>query len=313
MQKTARQLFPERETEQAAWCQALLTPRPYAPALIWRQPRPAPVPFALAERPAWLPAVVDVVQPDQRPGQHALHEAGAYYCLDPSSVFAATVLDGLVDAPGFVVDLCAAPGGKSVAASTLLRPQFLVANEVIGKRTGALVANLERCGVKPAAVVSADVSVLARAWPKAADVVLVDAPCSGQSLLARGIEAPGCFHPATVNLNANRQRRILAHAAEIVAPGGWLAYMTCTFAPKENEGNVAWFLKHQPAFRAVEVARLAPHRSTLSEAPSYRLWPHRDAGAGAFVTLFEREKSGPHGEFSPETIPAGIRVCRQWR
>jgi 16S rRNA C967 or C1407 C5-methylase (RsmB/RsmF family) len=174
---------------------------------------------------------------------------------------------------------------------------MLIANEVIGKRTPQLIANLSRCRIHPAAVSSADTSVLARVCRNAAGAVIVDAPCSGQSLIAKGHENPGCFHPATINLNANRQRRILANAAATVAPGGCLASITCTYSEKENEGNLRWFLHRFPEFAAVSVPVLEPHRSTLSEDPCYRLWPHHSPGAGAFAALLKRTADGVHGGF----------------
>ena len=286
--RLARQLFPD-ETERAAFIDALATPRPYQPAVLWLRERPAAIPWPVATPPAWFPDFVDLAAPGARPGQDPLHEAGACYCLDPSSVFAASVLRAVPARPDLVVDVCAAPGGKSLFAWRLLAPRHLIANEVIGKRLGPLTGNLRRCGVHPAAVSRADAAVLAAVIPGSAAVVIVDAPCSGQSLLARGHDAPGCFHPATINLNANRQRRILANAAAVTAPGGFLAYMTCTFAEKENEGTIAWFLRRHPHFSAVPVPHLAAHASTFAEFPAYRLWPHRGEGAGAFACLLRRE------------------------
>jgi 16S rRNA C967 or C1407 C5-methylase (RsmB/RsmF family) len=212
-----------------------------------------------------------------------------------SSVFAASVLKVVPPEPEVVVDACASPGGKSLFAWRCLRPGLLVSNEVISKRTGPLIGNLKRCGAKPAIVTNADPAVLSRVCPASADVTIVDAPCSGQSLVAKGQDVPGCFHPATINLNANRQRRILANAASVVAPGGWLAYITCTYAEKENEGNLRWLLRQFPEFTAVPVPALEEYRSTLAEVPCYRLWPQSGVGAGAFAALLRKEEEGGRG------------------
>jgi 16S rRNA C967 or C1407 C5-methylase (RsmB/RsmF family) len=293
--RISRQLFPDNEEERAAFVAALTVPQPYQPAVLWMRERPEPAPFALAERLPWLPEFVDLVAPGERPGQHPLHEKGAYYCLDVSSVFAASVLRVIPAEPEVVMDVCAAPGGKSLFAWRCLRPRLLISNEVIGKRTGQLIANLKRCGANPALVTNADTAVLSHVCPASADVVIVDAPCSGQSLVAKGQEAPGCFHPATINMNANRQRRILANAASLVAPGGWLAYITCTYAGKENEGNVRWLLRQFPGFTALPVPVLEGHQSGLADIPCYRLWPQSGAGAGAFAALLKKGESGAHG------------------
>lgn len=293
--RLARRLFAGDEAGRSAFLAALQEPRPYQTAVLWLQERPESLPFATVAGPEWLPEFVDLAAPGERPGQHPLHEAGTYYCLDVSSVFAASVLRAVPPEPEVILDVCAAPGGKSVFAWRCLRPRLLIANEIIGKRTAPLIANLNRCDVRPAMVTNADTAVLSRVCPASADGVIVDAPCSGQSLIAKGIENPGCFHPATINLNANRQRRILVNAATLVSPGGWLAYLTCTYAEKENEGNVRWLLRQCPELSAVPVPLLESHRSTLTDVPCYRLWPQDGAGAGAFAVLLARDKSGARG------------------
>jgi 16S rRNA C967 or C1407 C5-methylase (RsmB/RsmF family) len=292
--KLAQDLFPDT-CGRDAFLSALANPQPYRPALVWVTDRPEPSPFEVEPAYAWQPCFVDALAAGQRPGQHPLHDAGCFYCLDSSSVFAACAMSVTPDRPPLVVDVCASPGGKSVFVWRALLPELLVCNEVIGKRTAALIANLLRCRIRPAAVVSRDVSHLADAAPGAASLVVVDAPCSGQSLIARGKPSPGCFHPATINMNANRQRRILANATRLVAPGGYMAYMTCTYARKENENNVLWLLKAFPDFHPQAVADLAGFQSHLTDVPCYRLWPQDGIGAGAFVALLQNGNAGLPG------------------
>jgi 16S rRNA C967 or C1407 C5-methylase (RsmB/RsmF family) len=135
-------------------------------------------------------------------------------------------------------------------------------------------------------------------------MVIVDAPCSGQSLLARGKESPGCFHPATINMNSNRQKRIVANAAKLVAPGGCLAYMTCTYSEKENEDVVRWLHKRFPQLTPQSVAALAGRESKLAEFPCYRLWPHEE-GAGAFAAILRNsDEQGPRREIELDAAPA---------
>jgi 16S rRNA C967 or C1407 C5-methylase (RsmB/RsmF family) len=129
-------------------------------------------------------------------------------------------------------------------------------------------------------------------------VVIVDAPCSGQSLLAKGAKAPGCFHPVTINKNANRQKRILANAAQLVAPQGYLAYMTCTYSVEENEQVIEWLLERFPRLRPVVIPHLATHQSSLSSLPCYRLWPQTGLGAGAFTILLQNTEMDV-----PQAIP----------
>jgi 16S rRNA C967 or C1407 C5-methylase (RsmB/RsmF family) len=291
LKKLAARLFAD-PGDRARFLDALLSPTSYPPALIWLEPRLRELPFPVEPPFDWQPEFVDRVPIEHRPGQAALHQQGAYYCLDISSVFAASVCYAVEKPPEIAVDVCASPGGKSAFLWRMFKPQLLVANEVIGKRTAALIANLQRCRIGPAVVVTADSSRLADAGAQSADLVVVDAPCSGQSLIARGKPSPGCFHPATINMNANRQRRILANAARLVAPGGHLAYITCTYSLKENETNAAWLMKNQPAFQPLSVPRLAAFQSHLAEFPCYRLWPQQHMGAGSFGVIFRNDAAG---------------------
>jgi 16S rRNA C967 or C1407 C5-methylase (RsmB/RsmF family) len=220
-----------------------------------------------------------------RPGTHPLHHQGYFYCLDFSSVFAASVLLAIASPVRQVLDLCAAPGGKSIFAWRSLRPSQLLCNEVIGKRIGALVSNLKRCRIHPHQVFSHDTAHWAEQFPSSMDVVVVDAPCTGQSLLAKGETAPGCFHPVQINKNANRQRRILANAAQTVAPEGYLAYMTCAYSPEENEETISWLLTRFPQFQPVSIPALQSFQSHLTDLPCYRMMPQDRLGAGAFTCL----------------------------
>jgi len=285
----------EDSAEREAFLEALRVPRPYAPAIV-RMTRDEPLEsLRCRARPSWLPANAELLETGERPGATDAHDRGELYVLDPSSVFAASLFTHL-DRPEVVCDLCASPGGKSIIAWRELAPARLLANEVIGKRLGAIVSNFERCRIDPAAIYQRDPSVWSAEAARCADLLIVDAPCSGQSLLARGKKVPGGFHPSTINLNVNRQRRILGNAASIVAPQGHLAYMTCTFSEKENEGNLRWFLKRHPGFAPVEVPALEAYRSHLTDLPCYRLWPHRGEGAGAFTALLRHETPGQIGQ-----------------
>lgn len=297
--KLSRRLFAE-ERDRAAFVEALVNPQPFPSAVVWMQSRPEVLPFAIAPPLPWQPPWVDRLSGDQRPGQHALHQAGAYYCLDMASVFSAAVFGAMVadrleraiaTPTESVLDLCAAPGGKSLLAWKALAPAHLWCNEVVRKRVRILISNLKRCGLTDSLVFNLDPQTFAEQLPHAASVVIVDAPCSGQSLLAKGDQALGCFHPVNIKKNASRQKRILASAAQTVTGGGYLAYMTCTFSPEENEQVVDWLMKKFPQFEAVEVPVLADHASPLAAFPCYRLWPQSGLGAGGFTALLRNRST----------------------
>ncbi len=301
--KLSRRLFTTPE-DQAAFLAALTTPVSLSPALVWMELRPEDVPFQRDSPLPWQPAWVDRLSPGQRPGQHPLHGEGAYYCLDLASVFASTVLTAVQSPVQSVLDLCAAPGGKSLLARQMLRPDHLWCNEALGKRVKVLIANLKRCGVTEALVFNLDPQVWATQAAHAVSLVIVDAPCSGQSLLAKGTRVEGCFHPVTIRKNAQRQRRIVGQATQLIAPGGYLAYMTCTFSPEENEAIGSWLLKTFPQFEAVAVPALQAYASHLVDFPCYRLWPQAGLGAGGFTALFQNR-----GEVQG-SIPADFLASR---
>lgn len=295
LQAFSQKLF-DQPTAQQAFISALTQPQPQPSALLWTQPQPKPHPFAIAPpllwQPPWVERLADVAaNGEPSAGRHPLHDQGAYYCLDFASVIAASVLLAIPKPVRNAIDLCAAPGGKSLFLWRSLHPEQLLCNEAIGKRVGRLIGNLKRCRVHSVAVYAQDPQRLVDLIGPWADVVLVDAPCTGQSLLAKGKAVPGCFHPVTIRRNANRQRRIIANAAGLVFPGGYLAYMTCAFSREENEQVLQWFLRKFPMFRAIAVPHLADLASSYVKFPCYRVWPQSGLGAGAFMALLQHQET----------------------
>ena len=187
-----------------------------------------------------------VERPDFKPGRHPYHHAGVFYSQEPSASSAAPLLGVR---PGMrVLDLCAAPGGKSSQLAAALRGQgLLVSNEYVAARAEILKSNLERMGVSNAVVLNETPARIAAALPEFFDRVLVDAPCSGEGMFRKEEAAVTDWSEETVLMCARRQAGILDAAAALLAPGGRLVYSTCTFAPQEDEGAVAAFLTRHPA------------------------------------------------------------------
>ncbi|WP_088242109.1 RsmB/NOP family class I SAM-dependent RNA methyltransferase [Calothrix rhizosoleniae] len=289
--KLTRRLFTDTD-EQNKFIDALINPQPFHPCIIWCKEKPKETPFILAESIPWQPNFIERLSLPEKPGKHPLHEQGYFYCLDFSSVFAASTLLAINQPIKYIVDMCASPGGKGIFAWRLLQPDLLICNEVIGKRLGMLISNLKRCHIQPSLVINQDSSIFAQEIPLSSNLVIIDAPCTGQSLLAKGIKAPGCFHPSSINKSANRQKRIIANSAQIVAPQGYIAYMTCAYSPEENEQVCQWFLKRFPQFKAVEVPHLAPYQSHLTSVYCYRMFPQYGLGAGSFTALFQNTDHG---------------------
>ncbi|MBD2184089.1 RsmB/NOP family class I SAM-dependent RNA methyltransferase [Aerosakkonema funiforme] len=306
--KLSRRLF-EDSTVQEKFIEALVHPQPFAPCIVWCREKPDTIPFAVETPTSWQPKFVDRLLLGSKPGQHPLHEQGYYYCLDFSSVFAASSLFAISSPVHLLFDICASPGGKTIFSWKALSPKLIIANEVIGKRLGMLISNLKRCRVSPLNVLNKDSSILAQQLPRTSNLVIVDAPCTGQSLLAKGDKAPGCFHEAAINKSANRQKRIIANSAQIVAPQGYLAYMTCTYSPEENERVCEWFMKKFPQFQPVQIPHLAALQSHLTNMPCYRIWPQERLGAGAFTMLFQNTEEGEADRLKEDALENMSILC----
>ena len=245
----------------------------------------------------WTDAGFRVLETEDRPGLHPYHAAGLYYLQEPSAQAVAEILD---PQPGErILDLAAAPGGKTTHIAAKMENQgVLVANEIHPKRVWDLTKNLERWGARNTLITNETPERLADALPEYFDRVLVDAPCSGEGMFRKTPEATRDWSPEFVAGCALRQTVILDTAAQLVRPGGWLCYATCTFAPEENEHVIARFLETYPEFSLITPSRrpgfssspfpLFPSSPPLTNPTPVRLYPHRAPGEGHFITLMQR-------------------------
>ncbi len=210
-----------------------------------------------------------------RPGKHPYHEMGLYYIQEPSAMSAAALL---APKPGMrVLDLCAAPGGKSTQLATYLGDSgLLVSNEINTQRSRILSQNIERMGIKNAIVTNEDSFVLASHFPGFFNAIQVDAPCSGEGMFRKLPEAIEQWSMENVAICAARQKEILDNAAVMLKSGGTIVYSTCTFSKEENEDVIEYFLERHPDF-------------TLEEME--RFWPHKVDGEGHFVAKLVRRGS----------------------
>lgn len=223
-----------------------------------------------------------------RPGGFLHHSAGCYYVQDSASLLAIALCE--IQPGERVCDLCAAPGGKSTAIlEELDGTGVLLCNEVIGSRMGPLTTALARTGYANYLTANQDAERLADSLAGDFDCVVVDAPCSGQSMVAKGKQSDASFSEHQVAHSAARQARILRAAARLVRPGGRLIYSTCTFAYAENEGVIADFVEQSPEWSTADGAdHLSTYHSPVLEG-CYRLWPHRDGCAGGFAAVLRRD------------------------
>ncbi len=249
---------------------------------------------------------------DDRPGRHPYHDAGLYYMQEASAMAPAEYMQARPKER--VLDLCAAPGGKSTQLAAAMEQQgILFCNEIHPARAKILSENIERMGIRNAVVTNETPDRLAQVLKGFFDRVLVDAPCSGEGMFRRNPEARSEWSEENVRLCGRRQDEILAAAARLLRPGGCLVYSTCTFAPWEDEGTILRFLREHEEFRLAET-KLAPGqepgqaswaeegsgqaaqteeaRGRAELGRTIRLWPHKLRGEGHFVAVLEKAPYG---------------------
>lgn len=253
---------------------------------------------------------------EEQPGKHPYHEAGLYYIQEPSAMApvpclmeerasAAAIPERQEEhvsvaaiperqeepaTPGRVLDLCAAPGGKSTQIAEYMRGRgMLITNEIHPQRAKILSENIERMGISNAIVLNETPESLSKRFIAFFDRILVDAPCSGEGMFRKNDNAGEEWSEENVALCAERQDGILDCAATMLKPGGRLVYSTCTFAPAEDEGSVSRFLETHPDFCLEKEERLMPHK--IKGEGHFLAVLHREGGQLSSAATAGTEKS----------------------
>ena len=233
------------------------------------------------------------------------HASGQIYVQDPGAMASAEALDVK---PGMLVaDLCAAPGGKSTQiAAKLMNEGVILSNEYVPKRAKILVSNFERMGIRNGIVTSLDTKEFTKLYENIFDIVVVDAPCSGEGMFRKDVPAIEEWSEENVEICRKRQREILENASVILKDGGKLLYSTCTYSLEENEMTVNDFLLEHKEFELCEVNDAL--RRVTSDGIVYenanclelhkcrRFYPHKADGEGQFIALLQKNGGG-RGEF----------------
>ncbi|WP_259015436.1 RsmB/NOP family class I SAM-dependent RNA methyltransferase [Emticicia fluvialis] len=299
--------------EYEAFVKSLSEPTPVTIRLNDRKKTAEPV--ASADKVQWL---TDAAYLPERPVftlDPAFH-AGAYYVQEASSMFVAEAVKQTTDLNHSlrVMDLCAAPGGKSTLLASLINDKsLLVANEVIKSRVGVLKENLEKWGFPNYVVSNHDPEEMID-LEGFFDVVLTDAPCSGEGLFRKDPKAMNEWSENSVQICSARQKRILQAAAMLVAPGGILCYSTCTYNEKENEQNAHW-LTQVADFESVKLK--IPAEWGISEKKyGYQFFPHKVKGEGFYLAVFRKtrgKKLEGSGKVKLNRVPQKkIDVLKEW-
>lgn len=239
-------------------------------------------------------------------GMHPFHHGGAVYSQDPSAMLPVSGID--IHPAWRVLDLCAAPGGKSSQIASRLSPQgFLLANEPNPSRNKVLLGNIERMGYPNVVVTKLTPQEIASYYPAYFHMVLVDAPCSGEGMFRKYPESIREWSPENVLHCQQRQKEILSHAVETLLPGGFLVYSTCTYSVEENEDIVRWLLEEY-SLKPYAV----PEHIRAVTAPPYgedlsccrRSYPHLFQGEGQFMAYFRKPGTLPDAADSQPIKPS---------
>lgn len=236
-------------------------------------------------------------------GNHPYHHAGMFYVQEPGAMAPAECLQ--IEKDWVVLDMCAAPGGKSSQLKNKLgQDGILVSNEIIPSRCKILTGNVERLGFKNTITTCMDSVRLARFYPKMFDFIMVDAPCSGEGMFRKEQIAIDEWSKENVEKCAVRQGEILENAAKCLKNGGYMVYATCTFSLEENEMTVDSFLNLHPEFELVPVNEEVQKHSSdgiffdgcKNKNIHYtrRVYPHKNKGEGQFMALFHNTDPCTH-------------------
>lgn len=255
---------------------------------------------------------------DVQPAKHPYYFAGLYYIQEPSAMTPASVLP--IEPGDRVLDICAAPGGKSTElAARLQGTGLLVSNDISHSRAKALLKNLELFGIPNMLVLSEPSNEIAEHFEGFFDKILIDAPCSGEGMFRKSSSMIKAWEKNGVELFVNLQQSILREMVKCLRPGGSLVYSTCTFSPEENEQAMDYLLELAPE---LELQALPMYEGfdtghpewsrTGNEAVKHcrRLWPHRVKGEGHFVAMLKKQDGERYGvnQYQPAkvTLPEAV-------
>lgn len=265
------------------------------------------------------------------PGKEAAYLAGFYYVQEASAMLPAQVFDLK---QGLVLDMCAAPGGKSTKLATLSENITLYSNDISKDRAMILLRNLEQYGLKNAVVLQEDAGHFTKPFEEQLDAILLDAPCSGEGMFRRDVRARQAYAKYQVEKLVEVQAFLLDCAVAMLKVGGELLYSTCTFNVKENEAQIYQLLKKYPELELLDGKNRLMHPEAVSEGvsvhaliqtlsekeqdvdvpllekitkSSMRLWPHLQEADGHYAVLL-RKKSSTRGQTIKNTSKKRLKL-----
>lgn len=257
---------------------------------------------------------------ENQPAKHPYYYAGLYYIQEPSAMTPAAALE--VKPGDKVLDLCAAPGGKSTELAAKLNGEgILVSNDISNSRAKALLKNIEMSGVRNAIVMSENPKKLVSYFEGYFDKILIDAPCSGEGMFRKEPSMTKNWEEFGVDYYSEIQKEIIEYAACMLKPGGLLAYSTCTFSPEENEGTIAFLLERHPEFSVIKLdiydqfdsgkpqwLDLEAEKEELNNC--VRIWPWKVKGEGHFLTILKKQEDKIF-EIKPNYTPKKFKISEE--
>lgn len=234
----------------------------------------------------------------EKAGNHPFHHAGMIYIQEPGAMAPAECVE--IEEDWKILDMCAAPGGKSTQLKSKLgKNGILVSNEIVPSRCKILTGNIERLGLKNCVTTCMDTSRLAKTFPETFDLIMVDAPCSGEGMFRKDDTAIEEWSVQNVFMCAERQAEILENAVKCLKDGGYIVYATCTFSLEENEMTVASFLEKHPEFEIIPVKKEVEENTSCGiffegctcENIQFarRFYPHKSKGEGQFMAVLHNK------------------------
>lgn len=255
---------------------------------------------------------------EDKPAKHPYYFAGLYYIQEPSAMTPANILP--VEEGDYILDMCAAPGGKSTELGAKLNSSgLLVANDISNSRAKALLKNIEVFGIPNAIVLSEDPKKLAKRYPECFDKIMIDAPCSGEGMFRKDSKLIKSWEKNGPEFYHKIQKEVLDAGAVMLKPGGIIQYSTCTFSRLEDEESIKYLLKSHPDMRLIDIK---PYEGfghgfedneedrNMQLSKAVRIWPHKLKGEGHFTALIQ--KSGESGiNTSIKSGGASVRLTKE--
>ncbi len=248
----------------------------------------------------------------EKPAKHPYYFAGLYYLQEPSAMTPANLLP--VNEGDVVLDMCAAPGGKSTElAAKLNNTGLLVSNDISASRAKALLKNIELFGSKNVMVINEDTNKLVKLYPEYFDKVLIDAPCSGEGMFRKDNKLIKAWEKNGPKFYGQIQREIILNGADMLKPGGYMMYSTCTFSTYEDEETVKFLIENRPDMQVVHASDYEGFaHGFMGFDDSIRIFPHRMPGEGHFLTLLKKKEASREiyyrpAEFKSCKLPAELK------